>query len=363
MPLSPDKIRHKTFGVFLATVLVVMSNTAQAQDVYTVGNLPKPGTRYNLQLADTSGVDRGLPGMNQLWNFENLVPIPLAMDSVRTVSINDIKGTKPPGANVVIINTTRSDTSYYNTTKPSLRFIGETDPIRSMYAGSNPLDIEPVPCRFMNTITDVYTASIVFSGNPQQSARRTDTVRFTPDGTGKISLPGGIAGVDVIRVSISELINDSVFRAGQPQYVARTQRTTTRWYGAQDDIIYLEIIDGSVVHEQILAQPPPDSAINIVRFLVPGSAASSVIDLEATEVSIKPNPASEVVTLTFNDQIPVPVNIRILSVQGKELFTAQLLTDDNSELSISTSKFPLGEYAIVISRGSEVSVKKLIILR
>ena len=84
------------------------------------------------------------------------------------------------------------------------------------------------------------------------------------------------------------------------------------------------------------------------------------LDKDDFEVNVYPNPASNFLTLKWNDSKEV-TSIRIKDILGKEVLTVHV--NGRNQVTISTQKLNKGIYFSELMNGSEVLISKKVILK
>ena len=317
--------------VFGVLVLCLSATTVhvRAQVLYTKANLPTVPTTYYLQSAVPAGVIVEPGGMNINWDYSKLQAIKGVVDTVSIVDAKKVVGDVPPEANVAKINSINNKREYFNTTKPSLRSLGYEDNTTKALSGASPYDVDPIPLNLNATYSNTYDGSIQINDQPDVRIRRAGTVRFTPDGAGLLSLPGGASVVTTIRVRWEDDFVDTVYRNDVPLYSARTTRTRWIWMDAKGCTEYLTVSRGDVAFTRITEDPPADSSLSDVFYFIGGSV-SRVDNEDETLFNIVPNPASEYVSITSDAIRDSFIKIELHSLTGETLYGHSLMSTSNS---------------------------------
>ena len=83
--------------------------------------------------------------------------------------------------------------------------------------------------------------------------------------------------------------------------------------------------------------------------------------INASTISIYPNPASDVITLDLTELYGLPVDVNIYNTTGKPMFGKREVTD--SKLQVNVSSYESGVYIVRFSNGQSVVNKKVMIKR
>ena len=93
----------------------------------------------------------------------------------------------------------------------------------------------------------------------------------------------------------------------------------------------------------------------------PNCQILSLIQIDESKFfSVYPNPASDIVSITFSLNETAPNSLKIINVLGQEIKRIVLTSSD--EVSLKTSEIPHGLYFIQVRNGdNSMFVKKLMI--
>jgi hypothetical protein len=327
-----------------------------AQDIYTSRNLPSPKLDYTIEFARPDGVVVQPGGLNSLWDYRNLVRLG-QREQITAFQPEDISGLKPPGTNVVLFNFATAKKTFLSTSPISIRYLGEDDGDIQLVVGREPLEVDPLPIQFNQTISVNYNGQITSRRSPDSVVSRIGRYSLTADGNGRLQLPGIVNPFDCIRITITEDITDTVFVKDEPQYLIKTKQDKTIWYGVNDAIEHLVIIQGDVTHEQIQGEVPKDFSINTVYYSTSQSqTANSVDESMYDSILLYPNPADNGFTIRGELQSNSPMTIKLYSTLG-ELILTQTVEEFAVKLNqvIPTEKLPSGGYILVIEQsGSSI---------
>lgn len=300
---------------------------AGAQEIYRKNNLPAPGTSYRLQHAEVFNVIAQPGGIDAVWDYATLKPIKGSVDSVAVVDAKSVSGDVPPEADVVITNSTDTRRDYFATLKPSLRSLGyEDDNVRAL-VGTSPYDIDPIPVKYNVTVTNTVDGSIEVKARPELLINRSGTIRFTPDGSGTLRLPGIPIPQRSIRLRWEEEFTDTVFRKEVALYRSLTRNTRWVWMAENGCTEYLVIENGSVTHERISEDPPKDSLINSVRYYTGGEVTDVPIGDESS-LQVMPNPVTEALTIMCTDCPDRDVRVDLYTLLGEHVLGRSVHSSD-----------------------------------
>ncbi len=350
------------FLALCGLLLLLLFPSLRAQDLYTEFNLPKVGARYVRSWAPPIAVDPQAGGLGQSWDFRSLTSVLGKRDTIRFVSPVGLPGVIPPKTTVVVTNSTTAGRVFYNTSKPSLAYLGEDDSDKRLIMGSDPFDIEPIPIKFGALLTSKYSATIQFPKIPAQTIRRRTTVTFSPDGEGELLLPGAGTNDPSIRVHWTEDIVDTVLLNNKAQYVAHSQVNRYVWYGAKSAIEYLSIKEGQVSFTRIGGTPPKDSLFFETRF-VESNSVSGIENTDDASIQVFPMPASSVIHIDGIEAGTGQVRASLFSMHGELLAYVERGPDADGPLNLNIKDCAAQSCVLRIDVGGRRIVRKVVITR
>ena len=145
---------------------------------------------------------------------------------------------------------------------------------------------------------------------------------------------------------------------------------TLNWYAdsylAIDQGPILDMIENhrtQLLWKNFMLNPEIQPALDKIGF-VPDSTSTPTTNINATSITIYPNPATESATIQFNLTKEEIISINILNLQGqiiKAIFQNQKLPAGNQQFNISYAAIPKGFYLIQITGKDWSSTKKTLI--
>jgi hypothetical protein len=105
-----------------------------------------------------------------------------------------------------------------------------------------------------------------------------------------------------------------------------------------------------------------DNLISIDEILVMGTDPNSVEDnSNIVNFGLYPNPANEIVNVNYDLAAPSEVTVRILDVNGREVFVQNEGTTQNGRVAVNTSNLAAGMYMVQLVAGNTVTTERLIV--
>lgn len=91
-----------------------------------------------------------------------------------------------------------------------------------------------------------------------------------------------------------------------------------------------------------------------------GSFKISVLENKSLDVSIFPNPFSNLLNLTFSDSIEDPVNVTVYDILGRVVFNKQYLPTDSNSLTLDLDFLNKSQYILNLSMNDKNFTSKII---
>jgi hypothetical protein len=105
-----------------------------------------------------------------------------------------------------------------------------------------------------------------------------------------------------------------------------------------------------------------DNLISIDEILVMGTDPNSVEDnSNIVNFGLYPNPANEIVNVNYDLAVASEVTVRILDVNGREVFVQNEGTVQNGRVAVNTSNLAAGMYMVQLVAGNTVTTERLIV--
>jgi type IX secretion system substrate protein len=335
----------------LLTVLLPL--IAQGQITITQSDLPAAGWGY-INAVDsnyTAAIPPG--GAAQSWNYANLQN--LSQDSLLFVNA---AGTPYAGL-FPSANLAAHDTTYvYFTANSTGLYINGAQAPGGVFNGSpliyNPLQkMIPVPFTYNNTDNSFYR--FVYQDSTSQIPL-SDSIRIIQhtdesiiaDGYGSLTLPNG-THPNTLRIKTTKLETDSIFVhntvTGWTNVLnLQNQTTNFRWVQNGGGTLLLEITADSLGQNAL-------SSSYLIFFGTVGINETG----KPVSVNIYPNPASDKITFTFENDPGELSGLTIFNASGQAVESYDI--PRNNPFSLSTSHLPEGLYSYLIKNAKGIHSK------
>jgi hypothetical protein len=154
---------------------------------------------------------------------------------------------------------------------------------------------------------------------------------------------------------------------GAALYHLRYRKQGTQFWNAVNSVVtfkQLENLSPNTVYEwQIMTSctdPDTSSGFTPIRSFKTNPMKPELGSVEKYGVMIYPNPASEKVFITLNDDAAENASVKIFNMLGQEVYKSKF-PDENSALEISLTSFLKGSYFIEVKNRKEIFNGKLIV--
>ncbi len=301
------------FKKIIPSCLLFISASVSAQPTLTGVNLnPVPGDAFQLKICDTTGITPGAGGASVTWNFATGAN---ALVLTQTDTGQAVACTATPyyasfpsstvalkgptvmadATSYLIANSSRlAQNGYYAAPDTNLILSDEADQLR-------------YPFTYMSSFTDTYSGMLTLG---PIAAHHNGSISVLCDGWGTLQLPGR-TDANVLRVKTTQVFVDSTNIFGAP-LVQSYNILSYDWYKADYHTALLTIQTVTEV----------GATMHSFRFIAyAGAQISAVKDLSnnISDVSIAPNPAKGVCTLTMNLSERQQVRVSVTDVTGREV--------------------------------------------
>jgi hypothetical protein len=296
-----------------------------------------------------STVEPGNAGNNVVWDFSNLNIIEDFSGLVENVVYDQNYG-KLLNTNVILKE--YNSQFYFKNNDESLELygIGSNGTLSVKY--TKPF----VKMKYPFTYGSSYKGD--FEGEYLQSnGKVTGTYEVTGDAYGKLILPGNKILKNVLRVK-----TEQIFKTNFENYSYDSKITAYRWYIKDYRFPVLVILQ----EEYIFNGSPSKSykvAVNydIEQLSEPNSISNIKSD---AKFSIFPNPATDLINISFNSISDTKVTIDIFNAAGEKVFNTSKETKEGINiinLEASKINIPKGSYIVQLKYGDNTLNEKLIL--
>ena len=315
---------------------VNLVGAAVAQPTLNSGNFSlTAGSEFQISSCQVPASVGGA-GANQVWDFSSLAPEQDFTAYIEDITFSEL-AEEFPDANLVYI--AQGQQSAFSMETSGIYFHGSDVP-----GGSAILEPAyrqtPLPMAYGNTFDLSYTQTIDISGFINQiEVEETQTI----DAYGTLTLPNGMVYNNVLRQKIESTSVISYIINGQETQAGTQEATSYVWYtpGIPNALM-------SVVTAEFLGQTSTSA-----QFLSEYSLSTSE-SLNLANLNIWPNPASDLVELAFDAQGNEPVQIDLMSMDGKLVaqFAETAVQGGVFRTELTTSHLESGPYLISIKHGN-----------
>lgn len=322
---------------------------ANAQ-TYTVNDTIAAGDSETFYVADSNAVDYATTtGTGVTWDYgslftyagtESLDTIKNASDSpdFGDFSMADYHDDLAGGASNYFTNYEDSVLSY------GYKFFLDGNIVKIMH-NIDPLKMMSLPMSYGDTFSDsTYGVAEVFGNN----ASTEGDVVVTADGTGELIL-GSTTISNVIRIKLVETIGATIDFLGQTAS-GTVNRTVYSYYDLANQSMPVFIHASISVNSNLF-----NGGYTAVYSSVNLEGASIGEELSASEISIYPNPADNIVTISAPEGTQT---LTILNAIGQSI---QTIDNPGATNSIDVSEFQTGIYFIQVVKGDAKITKKLFV--
>lgn len=341
----------------LLVISTLLALRTEAQITITTNDLPTIGLQVIRAVDNTTQINPGNPGLNQVWDFTNLVPStydttlylpPQGQINYQNfpnaeVAVKHLNGNPPP----------YWDYEYARYDSEGMRYVGDEDMvtifgafIMSIHITCNP---NPLELKLPFTYGDTYTQESTYEwhmvsrndGILMDSIKQISRMNITTtgDASGIMSTPYG--SFQVLRVKNDIISEDSVYNWTPDGWVFNSfdvsNYSNYRWYTND----YYEV--GLYQFEEAKG--------NSMTFFKSETVVGTPSPAFKTNFTISPNPASETI---YVEGPVIPVKFEILNTYGSVVFSSP------GSMAIQISDLKPGFYFIRIFSGNQTELKKFI---
>lgn len=339
-------------GITLLITVSILSFCASAQPVLTSNTNPTIGYTVQLASADTTGINEGLGGNNQIWDFSSLTKVGNTFSYNYTAASATLYSAKYPNATIAFTNQTAqgiSGYSYISTSSSAYEMWGTaTGDLKLVYTNSQILLQLP--------FTSTSSFDDYFEGTGTNLMGVTTTYRkgnmyVEADGFGTLLLPGKTF-TNVLRVKLVQDFVDSTIISGN----AYLYKYTITTYSFMHDDYRQQLLN--ISYTQVKSPFTGNTTLTKSVIYYPGNSVSAIEELIKNNVSVYPNPADGQFTIT----VPAGAEnaaVEIMDITGKTIVGYPVT---QSQAVISSNGLPTGIYTVRVTYNSSVmSVQKIAI--
>lgn len=330
----------KKLNSMLFLVIGIMS---YAQPSVTRAGVDRINSTVNLKSEDVSGtsITAGSAGANITWDFSMYTGTNPVAYTARACP-GQSNCFRFPGANRIttIANADTHDFSAMTDTEATMlgSYSGPAlGDVTVTYI--NPLIEYKFPITYQQQFDDTYEFNSVSAaiGNTNETGQ----VSVSVDGYGTVITPKGTYS-NVLRIKRMRTATQTIASLPVPMTATYTNESY-QWVSQSDGMVFSFAINSFVFNGNT-------NVSKSVSYLDPGVLSTADLNQKAEELTIYPNPSSDLITVTSKDDIK---KVTVIALDGKIVLTA-----DNSE-KIDVSKLSKGVYILQgeLKNGTVISKK------
>jgi hypothetical protein len=324
--------------------LMVISVNSIAQPTLTNSNNPVIGDVFSFYNADTTGVQPGSAGANQIWDFSGL-----SLGSTLTSLSFVDPSTTPDAASFPTSNIAQkldaSSYQYLRTTSSTFEDLGISSPQVSMSFYDADV-VYQYPFTYNTSQVDSFKSDYTLSTLPVTRKAQSNTLG---DGYGTLKLPGGIYN-NVLRVKFTQAINDDNgfmntltnvetyywFTSGNKQPLLTITISTTNYFGTTVKNKMISVAESSA----------GTVSVNSIK--------------NGMDLNLYPNPAQNTINIKyFSSGV---TNVQIFNTLG--VLVKSLKFQDNigqCQEVINVEDLNKGNYLVKVFNNNSLTIKKILI--
>ena len=334
-----------------------------AQPILNNSVFPSIGAVVKTTVGDTTKVNPGIAGSNQIWDFSNLKPSKIS----GSYDVSYILPAGTPGASIfpdanLVAKYVLSDTivsySYFQAGAGELKSLGNYLTIGKK--ASTTINTElflKSPLSFNANFTDRFPQVMSNSG---VTTRSLTTKTLTYDAFGALKMPNTVFK-DVMRLKTISNRRDTTTLSTGGGTISNTTTTNYNWYvnGRVGALLTIVVSEGNT-SIQIPNIPPQTIQTKNISVTFASDLVTSAIDLIPESVLdariISSNPALEELSIqVFSKQALPNFSLVVFDLAGKPLKSQTLnLTPGQQTIKIALDHLPAGIYQAVLKQGNAV---------
>jgi hypothetical protein len=344
-------------------IFLFLGSFLQAQPILNSSVFPSIGVVVKTTIGDTTQVNPGIAGSNQIWDFSNLKP----SKTSGSYDLNYISPVGTPGSSIfpdanLVAKYVLSDTivsySYFQAGAGELKSLGNYLTIGKNASSTISKELFlKAPLSFNANFTDQFPQ--VFS-NSGVTTRSLTTKTLTYDAFGALKMPNAVFK-DVMRLKTISNRRDTTTITTGGGTISNTTTTNYNWYvnGRVGALLTIVVSEG-YTSIQIPNIPPQtiqtkNVTVTFAADLVTSAAdliPESVLDARITSA----NPAQEELIIQVSSkQALLNFSLVVFDLAGKPLQSQTLnLTPGQQTIKISIDHLPAGIYQAVLKQGNAV---------
>jgi hypothetical protein len=347
--------------------LLLLCTSAFAQIQITSSFAPVPGNSFLSHEADTTNINPGNSGANQVWNFSSLVELGDSSYAGFVSPASTPNSSSYPGATVasgISDPAVGSIYTYFQATGSSLSVLGTvaTSTQTLNIPLNDPLIIQVYPFNYGNTNSDSYSGSGSYG---MGSIKRRGTITNTYDAYGTLILPSGTVN-NTARIKTIQTVTDSTFIGVNYISSISTTTTTYQWVKQNYKFPLMEISITTTTNYP----SGTTSTYKYVSFVKNGTTIG-IANNNATVVegyklhNNYPNPFNPSTQIRFSIPKNEFVSLRIYNSLGKEAaeLISQNLSAGDYTYFFDASELSSGTYFYTLASGNFTETKRMVLVK
>ncbi len=344
---------------FLLIGFVWSVSALHAQLILTKAfNEPVPGDVFSEIEYDSTALVPRATGNNQTWNFSSCTQSTLTASASFSASAAVPQASLFPGTNLIQYDAAGTYTMFKVSTTPTtqvemLGFYDITNSAPSIFTNSAIFYKWPIATG--TTYSDTFAGTIDMGNNT--TAPLTGTITTLGSGSGNIVLPGGSQLNNVLQVK-SDLTLRILFSIPPITFTQTVKETLYQYYHGSQKFPLLTQFDDKITLASILG-PTVDVGFGIS---VNQNVAVGITDQNYNaQFQIVPNPAQDVIQISFNNQHNEPVEIRVFNALGQAVKVESFGKDTRLNTLLDIRDLPPGWYTVQTRWGTQTALRKLLV--
>lgn len=336
--------------IYLLISAALLSAGAYAQTLNQGNHAMVVGNSYATKQCDSTGVTPGGNGTGQTWNFSTVTIHNSTLKNYNAVTVASTGSAAAYPAAGVAVSAGANQNSFYSSNTTDYKYYGGdimvgTNAVVLNY--SSPLAAARYPMAITNATTSAISGSIsAFSNNGTFTGNAT----VTATGTGTLNLPS-MTFPSVIKVVSVQTISFTIILPGTLSMV------TTDYYSPAGSKAPMFSIESSTLTSALGNSIQTFAKINS-NYLVLGVKEQQ--DQIALGFEVFPNPASDVVNVSYNNPSNEAVSYEVINTNG-QLVKSEKVNSSNgfNKQAISLNGLSSGMYFVRLIVGEKSAVQKI----
>lgn len=332
--------------IYLSLLSVLAGMALQAQLTQT-NHAPANGETWSMNQVDSTNINPGASGAGANWSFSTATRTTIVLNYAASTNTNSAF----PSASVAV-SSSSANTSYFTSSATDLKYFGGNfssssggTVIKASLNYSAPAVAAVYPMNLSSTSSATTSGSITVTQPIPTSGTFNGTSNVILDGTGTLTLPGGLTYTNVSRVMTTQIVNFTTSLANgtltqltYDYYSAGTKAPMFTISNATANVSGFGTATQTVVYKNKSAVVTPTTTV-------------SLDENNISNVLVFPNPSSSVFNVVAEN---LNGKVMIYDITGK-LITTQSLVDGKARVDVS--QYNTGLYIYKISDVNNRAIK------